>query len=122
VVALADREVGSEPAVDMALLEKVMARPCEAAEGHDTFPGVHLKGAVLFSELLLRRPFAHDNARIALLATIVFFNLNEYEVEADATDLVDLTRLTSRDQLSVLTVAAAFEAATVRMRAADEEG
>jgi hypothetical protein len=59
---------------------------------------------------------------VALLAAIVFLNLNGFDVVADDSDLADLTSLASGSGLSLIEVAAAFEAATVLLDLPQDEG
>lgn len=80
-----------------------------------------MKAAALFLELLRRCPFERGNRQIALLAAVVFLNLNGFDVVADDSDLADLTSLAGGTDLSVLEVAAAFEAATVMLELPEED-
>ncbi len=118
---LAEREVGDDVRADVAALEAVSAYPGVSDDGHDRFPGVQLKAAALMTELLRRRPFDRGNARVALLSAIVFLNLNGLDVEAPEGDLAELAELASEGTLSLMMVAAAFEAITVRKIAPGEE-
>jgi prophage maintenance system killer protein len=70
---------------------------------------------------LRRCPFERGNRQIALLAAVVFLNLNGFDVVADDSDLADLTSLAGGTDLSVLEVAAAFEAATVMLELPEED-
>ena len=51
----------------------------------------------------------------------MFLNLNGFDVVADDSDLADLTSLAGGTDLSVLEVAAAFEAATVMLELPEED-
>lgn len=112
---LAEREVGDEVHADAAALEAVSAFPGSSEHGRERFPGIQVKAAALMTELLRRRPFDHGNARMALLSSIVFLNLNGLEVEASESDLAELADLAAQGTLSLMMVAAAFESITVRM-------
>ena len=59
---------------------------------------------------------------MALLAAIVFLNLNGFDVIANDTDLAELTSLASGGDLSLIEVAAAFEAATVILELPEDDG
>jgi death-on-curing protein len=122
VVWLAESELGTYVGTDAAALDEATGLPRELDGERDRYPGVHLKAAALFHELLRRRLFPQGNERIALLSAIVFLSMNGQDVTACDDDLVELTRLTAQGQLTLLTVAAAFEAATVRLPAADLQG
>jgi death-on-curing family protein len=82
---------------------------------------VHVKAAVLMTELLHRRPFDRANRRIALLSAIVFLAVNDYDVTAHDEELAELTNLAAEGKLSVLLLAAAFESATERISVADAD-
>lgn len=121
MISLAEGEVGFGLPVERASLEAALQSPSASADGVDRYPGLHLKAAVLLAELLRRRPLGRGNIRVALLAAIVFLNLNGLEVQAEDADLVALATMASEDRLSLLTIAAAFEAVTRRMPLLDED-
>lgn len=83
---------------------------------------MHVKAAALFLEMLRRSPFARGNRRVALLAAIVFLNVNGFDVVADDTDLAELTSMAAAGILSMIEVAAAFEGATVMLNLPEDEG
>ena len=80
-----------------------------------------MKAAALFLEILHRRPFEHGNLRVALVAAIVFLNLNGFDVMAGDADLADLTVLAAKGELPLIEVSAAFEAATVMLDLPEED-
>jgi prophage maintenance system killer protein len=83
---------------------------------------VHVKAAALFMEMLRRSPFERGNRQVALIAAVVFLNLNGFDVVADDTDLAELTSMASGGSLSMIEVAGAFEAATVLLHLPEDEG
>jgi death-on-curing protein len=107
--------------VDAEALKEVAAFPASGRNGHDLFPGAHVKAAALFLELLRRTPFERGNRRTALVSAIVFLNLNGFDVVAGDTDLADLTSMASGGNLSLIEVAAAFEAATMMLELPEED-
>jgi death on curing protein len=115
LLALARAEVGPAMGVDEQALRQAVAEPAQTSHGIDTFPGLHVKAAVLLSELVCRRVFGSDSERVGLLAVVVFLNLNGMDVDADAGDLAELTRLVAGGELSLLEAAAGLEAASVRL-------
>ena len=82
---------------------------------------MHVKAAALFLELLRRSPFERGNRQVALIASVVFLNLNGFDVVADDTDLAELTSMAAAGGLSMIVVAAAFEAATVLLHLPEDE-
>jgi death-on-curing protein len=115
LVSIAERETGARVSVDDAAVQAVAAYPASVEAGHERFPGVQVKAAALMTDLLQRRPFPEGNERIALLAAIVFLNLNGWDVEASESDLAELADLAAQGSLSLTMVATAFEAITVRL-------
>jgi death on curing protein len=115
LLVLARAEAGAAVRVDEEALGQVAAEPAQTTHGIDMFPGLHVKAAVLLSELVCRRVFGPDSERVGLLAVVVFLNLNGMDVDADGGDLAELTRLVGRGELSLLEAAAGLEAASVRL-------
>jgi death-on-curing protein len=115
LVSIAERETGAGVSVDDPALTAVAAYPASVEGGHERFPGVQVKAAALMTDLLQRRPFPTGNERIALIAAIVFLNLNGLDVEASESDLAELADQAAQGNLSLALVATAFEAITVRL-------
>jgi death-on-curing protein len=120
--SLAELEVGPGLKTDLEALEEVASFPSSGRDGRDLFPGIHVKAAALFLELLRRSPFERGNRQVALLAVVVFLNLNGFDVVADDIDLADLTTMASGGDLSMIEIAAAFEAATVLLDLPEDDG
>lgn len=119
--ALAERELGPGVSLDEAVLAEVAAAPSAVEDGVERYPGIHVKAAALMIEVMQRRPFGHGNARVALLAALVLLNLNGLDVEASESDLAELAELAGRGNLSLLMVAAGFEAMTVPLEVPEPE-
>jgi prophage maintenance system killer protein len=80
-----------------------------------------VKAAAMFLDLLHRRPFESGNLRVALVAAVVFLNLNGFDVVARDEDLADLVALAAKDELSLIELSAAFEATTVMLDLPEED-
>ena len=115
LIALAELELGHDPKVDEDALYDAAAVPARTERGHDAFPGVPVKAAVLMTELMRRTPFGGGNARVALLAALVFLNINGLDVAASESDLAELAQLAGRGNLSLMMVAAGFESIVVSL-------
>ena len=74
---------------DRGLLESAVARPRASALGADAYPGMAAKAAALLHSLVLNHPFVDGNKRTAVLATLVFADLNGYMVQWDQHDALD---------------------------------
>ena len=64
---------------DQGLLESAVARPQASAFGADAYPNLVTKAAALLHSLVLNHPFVDGNKRTAILATLVFLDLNGYQ-------------------------------------------
>jgi death-on-curing protein len=116
VVTVARSELGPATAVDGDRLAEAIAEPARTSGDRESYPGLVPKAAALLLALLRQRPFSTGNARIALLATIVFLNRNGYDVVADDDDeLIALVAVASTGELTVLDAATALERFVVRL-------
>lgn len=113
LIALAALELGDDPKVDEDALYEAVAVPARTEHGQDAFPSIPVKAAVLMTELMRRSPFGGGNARVALLAALVFLNINGLDVAASESDLAELAQLAGRGNLSLMMVAAGFESIVV---------
>ena len=68
---------------DRGLLESAVARPQASALGADAYPDLVTKAAALLHSLVLNHPFVDGNKRTAVLATLVFLDLNGYVIRWD---------------------------------------
>ena len=76
---------GGPPGIrDAGLLESALFRP---QTGY--YDDLAEMGAALFESLILNHPFVDGNKRIAFFGTDVFFRLNGYKLEVDATKAHD---------------------------------
>ena len=74
---------------DRGLLESAVARPQASAFGADAYPDLAAKAAALLHSLVLNHPFIDGNKRTAVLATLVFLDLNGYVVRWDQREALD---------------------------------
>lgn len=80
------RRLGVGPVVDVGLLDAAAGRPATTVFGEDAYPTVALKAAALLHSLARNHPLVDGNKRLAWLATVVFLDLNGYEVGLDDND------------------------------------
>jgi death-on-curing protein len=73
---------------DRGLLESAVARPQASALGVDAYPDLVSKAALLHS-LVLNHAFVDGNKRTAVLATLVFLDLNGFVVHWDQDEALD---------------------------------
>jgi death on curing protein len=114
VIAIAEAEYGPGAPVDLAALGEALGAPSALDEhGDPLFPGLHVKAALLFVELIRRRPYLQGNRRIALLATVRFLDLNAVDVVGGDEALSELALAIEAGEVPLLSIAATLEALTV---------
>lgn len=112
---IARAELGAGVSVDEDRLAEAVAAPLRREEGREAYPGVVPKAATLLLEMLRLRPFGPGNAKVSLLATVVFLNRNGLDLRADDDELIALVAVAATGELSVLQTAAALERFVVRL-------
>jgi death on curing protein len=83
-----DLKVG--PIRDVGLLDSAVHRPQATVFGVDAYPEIDQKPAVLLESLVRNHALIDGNKRIGWLATVVFYGLNNIELEAPDDDAYDL--------------------------------
>jgi len=74
---------------DRGLLESAVARPQASAFGVDAYPDLASKAAALLHSLVLNHAFVDGNKRTAVLATLVFLDLNGYTIRWNQHEALD---------------------------------
>jgi death-on-curing protein len=54
--------------------------------GEEVYPGIHQKAAVLISAINHNHPLLDGNKRLSWFVTVAFYDLNGYDLRADAED------------------------------------
>ena len=86
---------------DRGLLESAVARPQASAFGADAYPDLAAKAAALLHSLVLNHPFIDGNKRTAVLATLVFLDLNGYVVRWDQREALDFMLRLAQHQVEL---------------------
>ena len=86
---------------DRGLLESAVARPQASAFGADAYPDLAAKAAALLHSLVLNHPFIDGNKRTAVLATLVFLDLNGYVVRWDQREALDFMLRLAQHQVGL---------------------
>jgi len=89
VLALID-DLGVGPIRDIGLLDSAVYRPQATVFGGDAYPDIDQKAAVLLESLVRNHALVDGNKRIGWLATVVFYGLNNIELEAPDDAAYDL--------------------------------
>jgi death-on-curing protein len=74
---------------DRGLLESAIARPQASAFSADAYPDLATKAAAMLHSLVLNHPFVDGNKRTAVLAALVFLDLNGYLIRWDQHEALD---------------------------------
>ena len=101
---IADLEVGRIR--DVGLLDSAVHRPRATVFGADAYPEVDQKAAVLLESLVRNNALIDGNKRIGWLATVVFYGLNDIELEAPDDDAYELVIAIASGALSYQEAAA----------------
>ncbi len=85
---IADLDVG--PIRDIGLLDSAVHRPQVTVFGNDAYPSIDDKAAVLLESLVRNHALIDGNKRLGWLAAVVFYGLNDMDLEAPDDDAYDL--------------------------------
>jgi death on curing protein len=83
-------ELGVGPIRDIGLLDSAVYRPRVTVFGIDAYPDLDQKAAVLLESLVRNHALIDDTKRIGWLATVVFYGLNNIELETPDDDAYNL--------------------------------
>jgi death-on-curing protein len=83
-------DLGVGPIRDVGLLDSAIHRPQATVYGDEAYPDLDQKAAVLLESLVRNHALIDGNKRIGWLATVVFYGLNNIELEAPDDDAYDL--------------------------------
>lgn len=84
-------------------------RPLQSVFGEDAYPGVHAKAPALFHSLCRNHAFFDGNKRTAVLALVIFYELNGYSLRMEQGEMVGLAVDTAEGQLDVAAIAGALK-------------
>ena len=88
---LLTRRLGVGPVRDLGLLDSSAARPRSSAFGENAYPSIDLKAAALMHSVAANHCLVDGNKRLAFLATVVFLDLNGYDVDLTDDEAFALT-------------------------------
>jgi death-on-curing protein len=101
LVAAAEVAVGGHPEVrDWGLLESALARPQASVFGEDAYPGLNGRAAALLHSLVTNRGLVDGNKRLGLVAVLLFYGMNGYDLTATEDERVDLILAVADGRLS----------------------
>ncbi len=89
LIRLAD-DLTVGPIRDLGLLDSAAHRPTTSLFGEEAYVGLDAKAAVLLESILRNHPLVDGNKRLGWLAVVVFYGLNDVELEAPDDDAYHL--------------------------------
>ena len=84
----ADLRVG--PIADLGLLDSAAHRPSASVFGRDAYPDINAKAGALLESIVVNHPLVDGNERLGWLAGVVFYGLNDIDLQASDDDAYDL--------------------------------
>ena len=101
LVAAAEVAVGRRPEVrDWGLFESALARPKASVFGEDAYPGLNGKAAALLHSVVTNHALVDGNERLGLVAVLLFYGMNGYDLTATENERVDLILAIADGRLS----------------------
>jgi death-on-curing protein len=89
LLVLAD-DLGVSKVRDLGLLDAAAHRPRTSLMGHNAYPSLDAKAAVLLESITRNHPLIDGNKRLGWLAVFVFYGLNGVDLSAPEDDAYDL--------------------------------
>jgi len=84
------RDLGIGPVSDIGLLDSAAHRPTTSLYGHEAYPSIDKKAAVLLESVVANHPLVDGNKRLGWLAVVVFYGLNGIDLDAPDDEAYDL--------------------------------
>lgn len=89
LVALA-ADLGVGPIQDLGALDSAAHRPSASVFGRDAYTGIDAKAGALLQSIVVNHPLVDGNKRLGWLAVVVFYGLNDIDLQAPDDDAFDL--------------------------------
>jgi death-on-curing protein len=101
-------DLGVGPVRDLGLLDSAAHRPGAVLYGHEAYPDLDRKAAALLDSLVGNHALVDGNKRLGWLAVVVFFGLNDIDLDAPDDPAYELVMSVARRELSIDEIAAAL--------------
>jgi len=89
LLALAS-DLGVGPVQDVGLLDSAAHRPSAGVLGREAYADIDAKAGALLESIVVNHPLVDGNKRLGWLAVVVFYGLNDLDLEAPDDDAYDL--------------------------------
>lgn len=83
-------DLGVGPVRDVGLLDSAAHRPTTTLYGREAYVGLDAKAAVLLESIVRNHPLVDGNKRLGWLAVVVFYGLNDVDLDAPDDEAYDL--------------------------------
>lgn len=100
--------LGAGPVHDLGLLKLAAFRPRTTAFGSDVYPSFGLKAAALLHSIVRNHALVDGNKRLALLAVVVFCDINGHTIDVDDDTAFDTVVAAAVDELALAQIADRF--------------
>lgn len=84
------KDLGVGPIRDVGLLDSAVHRPSVTVFSRDAYPGLDAKAAVLLESIVRNHALVDGNKRLGWLALVIFYGLNDVELDAPDDAAYDL--------------------------------
>lgn len=101
-------DLGVGPVRDLGLLDSASHRPGAVVYGHEAYSGLDHKAAALLDSSVGNHPLVDGNKRLGWLAVVVFYGLNDVDLDAPDDPAYDLVMSVARRDVSIDEIAAAL--------------
>ena len=99
-------DLGVGPMRDVGLLDSASHRPGAVLYGHEAYPDWDRKAAALLDSLVGNHALVDGNKRLGWLAVVVFYGMNDIELDAPDDPAFELVMSVARRELSIDEIAA----------------
>lgn len=99
-------DLGVGPVRDVGLLDSASHRPGAVLYGHEAYADLDRKAAALLDSLVGNHALVDGNKRLGWLAVVVFYGLNDVDLDAPDEPAYELVMSVARRELSVDEIAA----------------
>ncbi len=83
-------DLGVGPVRDLGLLDSAAYRPRAAVLGRDAYPDLDFKAGALLESIVVNHALVDGNTGLGWLAVVVFYGLNDVDLQAPDDDAYDL--------------------------------
>ena len=101
-------DLGVGPVRDVGLLDSAAHRPGAVLYGHEAYPDLDCKAAALLDSLVGNHALVDGNKRLGWLAVVVFYGLNDVDLDAPDDPGYELVISVARREVSIDEIAAAL--------------